>query len=138
MRGPVHSACPIYIVRPGGISHIMRTKRTIALYGLVGAFALTGVVGCSRSDTVAEGVIYSVTLQGGDSFTRVNDPKCVPGGSGSWNVDAYGRLTHDFLIITKPHEAGFGAQVIPASRVINIQFGDGGITEVAKQPNPGK
>ena len=113
----------------------MKTKAQIGLYGLVGAIALASVTSCSRSDKVAEGVIYSVTLNGGDSFTRVNDSRCVPGGSGSWNVDAYGRLTHDFLIITKPHEAGLGPQVIPISRLVSIQFGDGGITEIAKQPN---
>lgn len=121
------------------LNAVHNMKARLAILGLVGAIALTGIVGCSRSDTVAEGVIYYVNLQGGDSFTRVNDSRAVPGGSGSWNVDAYGRLTHQFLIITRPQHPETGPQVIPISRLLSIQFGDGGIKEVNEgKPNPAK
>ncbi len=106
---------------------------------LVGAFALTGIVGCSRSDTVAEGVIYSVEYQlpggGTEGFTRVNNNRCIPGGNGSWNVDASGKLTHDFVFITRQQQP---TEIIPVSRLVSIQFGDGGIAQVDKQSNPGK
>jgi hypothetical protein len=118
-------------------------KTRLALLGMVGAVMAAGIVGCSRSDTVTEGVIYSVEYQlpggGTDGFTRVNDNRSVPGGSGNWNVDAYGRLTREFLIITRPQQSGLGPLVILASRLVTLQFGDGGITQVdERKPNPGK
>lgn len=118
-------------------------KTRLALFGLVGAVIVAAIVGCSRSDTVTEGVIYCVEYQlpggGTDGFTRVNDNRCVPGGSGTWNVDAYGRLTPEFLIITRPQQEGLGPLVIPASRLVSIQFGDGGIAQVDEhKPNPPK
>jgi hypothetical protein len=128
-----------FFVRPLDTSHIMKIKTRIGLYGLVGSFVLTGIVGCSRSDTVAEGIIYSVEYQlpggGTEGFTRVNNNRCIPGGSGSWNIDAYGRLTHDFVFITQGQQVPL---IIPVSRLVSIQFGDGGIAQVDKQPNPGK
>ncbi len=69
---------------------------------IVLAAAATALGGCSSSGSnpsavVAEGVVYSVEYQteGGRTggFTRLNEPKAVPGGNGSWNVDAYGKLT---------------------------------------------
>lgn len=93
--------------------------------------------GCSRAgggQTVAEGVIYSAEFvnEGGSTYgiTRANDSRAVPGGSGSWNEDAYGRLTPDFLLITRPRNKELGPQVIPARRLVSIQFGDGGIKKV--------
>lgn len=95
------------------------------------------LVGCRRSDsnqTVAEGVIWTVEYRqengktGG--FTRINDSRAVPGGNGSWNVDAYGRLTRDYLFITHPKQKDAGLEVIPASRIVSINFGDGGIKTV--------
>src|SRR5919204_246055 len=103
------------------------------------AVAVMVFAGCSApnsnpSGVVAEGVIYSVEyqLEGGRTggFTRVNNAKAVPGGNGSWNVDAYGKLTRDFLVITWPQHSDLGPEVIPAHRLINIQFGDGGIKQV--------
>ena len=119
----------------------MKMKTRLSLYGFVGTFALTGIVGCKSPDTVSEGIIYSVEYQlpggGTQGYTRVNDPKAVPGGTGSWNVDCYGRLTREYLTITKLPL--MGPQVIPASRLVSIQFGDGGIKHVDIQhPNPGK
>ncbi len=114
-----------------------------ALLGLMIAAPLV-FPGCtppnSKSDTVAEGVIFSVEYQTPDNhtrgFTRLNDSKAVP-GSGSWNVDAHGRLTREFLIITRPQRLDLGPQVIPAHRLVNIQFGDGGIKKVDEnQPKP--
>jgi hypothetical protein len=86
-------------------------------------------------------VIYSVEYQLGEGrtggFTRVNNSKAVPGGNGSWNIDAYGKLTRDFLIITRPQLRDSGPEVIPVSRLIRVQFGDGGIKEVKEnQPEP--
>jgi hypothetical protein len=118
-------------------------KTRLLPFGLAGAVALTGLVGCSRSDTVAEGVIWSVEFQkpggGTEGITRMNGSFAVPGGNGSWNVDAYGRLTREFLIITFPQHPEMGPEVVPVSRLVNIKFGDGGIKQVTEgKPNPGK
>lgn len=118
-------------------------KTRFALFGLASAVMLAGIVGCSRSDTVAEGVICDVEYQlpggGTDGFTRLNDNRAVPGGSGSWNIDAYGRLTREYLIITRPQDPDLGALVIPASRLVSVQFGDAGIREVNEgKTNPPK
>ena len=121
----------------------MKTKPTIL--GLIVATSLI-LTGCapptSKVDTVAEGVILSVEyqLEGGRTggFTRLNESKAVPGGNGSWNIDAHGRLTREFLIITRPQRSDLGPQVIPAHRLVSIQFGDGGIKQVNEsQPKPG-
>jgi hypothetical protein len=73
-------------------------------------------------------------LEGGRTggFTRLNNSKAVPGGNGSWNVDAYGRLTREFLLITRPQLRDSGADVIPVHRLVRVQFGDGGIKEVTE------
>ncbi len=113
------------------------------LLGSVIAIALV-LPGCAppsgKSDTVAEGVILSLEYQTQGErtrgFTRLNDSKAVP-GSGSWNVDARGRLTREFLIITRPQRPDLGPQVIPAHRLVSVQFGDGGIKQVDEnQPKP--
>lgn len=120
-------------------------KMNRARFGLIIATTLV-LTGCAptsnKSDTVAEGVIFSVEYQveGGRTggFTRLNESKAVPGGNGSWNVDAYGRLTREFLVITRPQRSDSGPQVIPAHRLISVQFGDGGIKQVNEsQPKPG-
>jgi hypothetical protein len=108
------------------------------LLGLVIAFGLIVCVGCSPSaskpQVVSEGIIYTVEykLENGSTggFTRFNDSKAVPGGNGSWNVDAYGKLTDNYLIITYPQKKDLGPFIIPADRLISIQFGDGGIKKV--------
>ena len=115
------------------------------MLGLIIAATLI-TTGCApssnKSDTVAEGVILSVEYQmeGGHTsgFTRLNSSKAVPSGNGSWNIDAYGRLTREFLIITRPQRNDLGAQVIPAHRLVSVQFGDGGIKQVDENhPKPG-
>lgn len=96
------------------------------------------VAGCqpapTPSETVAEGVLLSVEyrLEDGRSggITRLNDSRAVPGGNGSWNVDARGRLTRDFLVITHPQRSDLGPLVIPVHRLVQVQFGDGGIQHV--------
>lgn len=98
------------------------------------------VAGCSpaggRAETIAEGTIYYVefTKAGGgtEGFTRVNSSTAVPGRNGSWNMDAYGRLTRDFLTITRPRQKDLGPLVIPVHRLVSIQFGDGGIKTVSE------
>ena len=124
-------------------SHGMKT-RSVRLGLLIGACLLGA--GCSPggsgSGTVAEGVIFSVEYQmeGGRTggFTRLNDFKAVPGGNGSWNVDAHGRLTRDFLVVTRPQQSDVGPLIIPANRLVSVQFGDGGIKQVHEnQPKPG-
>jgi len=95
-------------------------------------------VGCKpaalENDVVAEGVLFSVEhrLEDGRTggFTRLNISTAVPGRNGSWNVDAYGRLTRDFLIITRPQRPELGPRAIPTHRLVDIQFGDGGIKTV--------
>lgn len=92
--------------------------------------------GCSRSAslTVARGVIYSVAYKDADGkthgFTRLNQASAVPGGNGSWNIDAYGELTPNFLIITRPQHRDLGPLVIPVQNLVDVQFGDGGIKKV--------
>jgi len=69
-------------------------------------------------------------------FTRLNEAKAVPGGNGSWNVDAYGQLTPDFLIISYPQQRELGPQAIPVHRLISVQFGNGGIKQTEGSPKP--
>ena len=120
-------------------------KMNPALIGLITAMAVTAFVGCApsngRAKTQAEGIIYYVEFQMVDGktggFTRVNNSHAVPGGNGSWNIDAYGRLTSDFLIITRPQRKELGPRVIPVQRLVDLQFGDGGIRQVDEShPNP--
>jgi len=91
---------------------------------------------------VAEGVIFSVEYRldgertGG--FTRLNAPEAVPGRNGSWNVDAYGRLTGDFLFITYPQRNDLGLRAIPTHRLLDVQFGDGGIKSVNENKPTGR
>ena len=100
--------------------------------------ALLSAIGCNQQSPephiVAEGIIYSLEykLEDGKSggFTRLNHRIAVPGGNGRWNVDAYGRLTNEYLIITYPQRKRLGARVIPARRLMDLQFGDGGIKTV--------
>lgn len=98
---------------------------------------------CVMGDAVvAEGIIYSLEYKDNGrvaGITRVNDRRAVPSGNGSWNVDAYGRLTRDYLIITRPQRKDLGERVIRADRIVDIQFGDGGIKHVDEnQPASGK
>jgi hypothetical protein len=115
--------------------------RTIG-YGCLACFVTVAALtcaGCSPSSgdpsgVVAEGILYSVQYQTvgerTEGFTRINDNRTVPGGNGSWNVDAYGKLTRDYLLIMRPPHRDLGPQVIPAHRLLSVQFGDGGIKDV--------
>jgi hypothetical protein len=60
----------------------------------------------------------------------MNLAAAVPNHSGSWNVDAYGRLTREFLIITRPQDKEAGSQIVPVHRLVYIEFGDMGIKSV--------
>ena len=97
----------------------------------------------NRSETIAEGVIlfaeYQMESGRTGGFTRLNDSRAVPGGNGSWNIDAHGKLARDFLIITRPQRPDLGPEIIPAHRLFRVQFGDGGIKQVREgQPAPGR
>ena len=80
--------------------------------------------------------------QGGgktEGYTRMNESRGVPGGNGTWNLDMHGRLTREFLIITRLQHADMGPEIIPVSRLVNVWFGDGGIKVVNEgKPNPAK
>ncbi len=100
--------------------------------------------GCSRQGSLSatHGVLYSVEYREGDGsvhgFTRVNRAAAVPGGNGSWNVDAYGQLNRDFLLVTRPQRPDLGPQIIPTRNLVQVQFGDGGIKQVIEnQPASG-
>jgi hypothetical protein len=116
----------------------MCLARLSTLAALTILLAFTGCapakVATDATDTVAEGAIFSVTYLSKEGrttgFTRLNEQKAVPADEGSWNVDARGRLTRDYLFITRPQHPELGPEVIPASRLLHIQFGDGGIKQV--------
>ena len=88
----------------------------------------------AESGDVASGVLYSVSYTQANGqlagFTRVNSSRAVPGGNGAWNIDATGRLTRYYLIVTRPQRKDLGPEIIPASRLVDVQFGDGGIKQV--------
>src|SRR5205823_7271209 len=94
---------------PGFVDGFMEKKGKTIEVTIVLAFVLA-MMGCTpasrQSEVVAEGVLFSVEyrLEEGRTggFTRLNDSRSVPGHNGSWNVDAYGRLTRDYLIISRP------------------------------------
>jgi len=102
-----------------------------------------GLMGCAQDveepspQVIAEGVIHHVHYEIGDGktggLTRVNSPDAVPGKNGSWNVNAYGKLYRDYLVITKPDGKDLGSRVIPRHRLLSVQFGDGGIKQVAEK-----
>ncbi len=83
---------------------------------------------------ITEGVIWYVEYELGEGkstgFTRSQHAVTLPGGSGGLNVDAYGKLTSQFLVITYPQRRDLGQRIIPVSRLLSIQFGDGSIKEV--------
>jgi len=95
----------------------------------------------TQEKPVEEGVIFAVQYDIGngqtEGFTRLNNPREVPGGNGKWNINAYGKLYHDFLIVRFPDSPGLDHQAIPVHRLFFVQFGDGGIKEVAgESPSP--
>jgi hypothetical protein len=94
-------------------------------------FCCIGCTSSNKSETVAEGIILNVEYKLEDGkisgFTRKDNYDTMPSGTGNWNIDAYGKLTRDFLVITFPQKRELGPKIIPASRLIEIQFGDGGI-----------
>ena len=97
------------------------------------------LVGCGESDyavdvqssVIAEGVIWYVQYETGEckirGFTRSQHGVVLPGGHGGLNVDAYGKLTTQFLIVTFPRRKDLGPLLIPTNRLLSIQFGDGGV-----------
>jgi len=84
--------------------------------------------------TIYEGVIWSVEWEDGRGktrgLTRAAEEGAVPGGSGSWNVDMRGRLYSTDLEVTFQGNRDLGPLYIPWSRIVSIQFGDGGRRQV--------
>ena len=131
---------PLKLASP--LTKVIHMHVTNARYLIV--ISLISISGCNQhagNPAVAEGTIYSLEYKLEDGrtggFTRLNIAEAVPGGNGSWNVDAKGRLTNDYLIITYPQKKDLGPRIIPAHRLVNIQFGDGGIKSVNEnEPAP--
>jgi len=88
----------------------------------------------AASTPIAEGVIWTVEYVDGEGkshgMTRASLPEAGPGGSGSWNMDIYGRLYSTHLEITLPKSKDLGPQIIPMHRIVQVQFGHGGITKI--------
>jgi len=90
--------------------------------------------GCRKVPTsnpvIAEGVLQTVSYQLGDGriggLTRLPYAQAVPGGNGSWKVNARGKLTKDFLIITYPDGGSVTCDVIPVHRLQRVQFCEAG------------
>lgn len=57
-------------------------------------------------------------------FVRIDNPEAVPGGNGTWNVDRYGKLYRDYLVVTDLSNERWGVQVIPTSRIYEIHFSE--------------
>ena len=118
--------------------------RLALLLGLAGVFS--ALTGCGTTvsafngpqdtggEVVAEGTIFFVKYDYGDGkvggFTRYDTSAAVPGGNGSWNVDARGKLTSKFLVITYNNRAGLREHVIPIDRLYEVQFGDGDLVRI--------
>jgi len=83
------------------------------------------LIGCNDSDhnenastqVIAEGTIWYVEYELGEgkstSFTRSKHAAVLPSGGGGLKVDAYGRLTSQFLIITYPNMKDLKEHIIP-------------------------
>lgn len=99
--------------------------------------ALLAFSGCKRqNDTqtprtpICEGVIWILqwTDQSGSShgMSRASFPVSFPGGSGSWDMDLYGRLFITHLEVVNNQQRDLGPMIIPFERIDSIQFGEGG------------
>jgi len=95
----------------------------------------------TRAHPVEEGIIYAVQYEVGngqtEGFTRLNDPAAVPGGKGKSNVNAYGKLYSDFLLIRFQDAPDLGYQAIPVQRLYFVQFGRGGVRQVGNETEGG-
>lgn len=112
---------------------------------LLVAAGWTSITGCSRpaspaSPVVAEGILHTVSYTLGDGrvggFTRLPHAQAVPGGNGSWNVDAYGKLTRDYLIVSYPHDKSDELNIIPHHCLLHVKFGDAGRKVIDSNPTP--
>ncbi len=109
----------------------MQTQITIALCLI--AIALISIAGCNQHSgdaqtteprIIADGIINSLEYKLEDSrtgsFTGLSIAKAVPGGNGSWAVDAYGRLSEaSFLCAIHPE---FSEQRSPRSGTAESVF----------------
>lgn len=117
------------------------SRLMLVMLALLIAFVLAlfaGIAGGASARTgqvfIREGTIWSVEWEDGrggtHGLTRAGLPEAVPGTSGGWNVDMKGRLFTTHLELERRGQEGLEVQVIPMSRIVSVQFGDGGITEV--------
>ena len=116
---------------------------------LAAVVTLMGAAGCGGSNSppsAAEGTLYTVVFQTSpnhfEGITRSSHAAAITismsGMSGSSNlgVDCTGRLTSEFLFVTYP-KSGRPMLVIPVSRILRLEFGDGGIKKVGDdKPRP--
>ncbi|MFH1744114.1 MAG: hypothetical protein ABIH23_34355 [bacterium] len=87
-----------------------------------------------RPALLYEGIIWTVEWTDGEGIsrgmTRSSIPEAVPGRSGSWNMDMYGRLYASHLEIELRKSENASPKIIPLNRIVEITFGNGGIREV--------
>ncbi len=113
-------------------SRLTQLRILTVILAAVSCVSVTLAVISAKSDIIASGVIFAVEYEIGDGrtggFTRVDQSAAVPGGNGSWNVDATGKLTRDWLMIERRGSTDPIIEIIPARRLVKVQFGTGGIT----------
>jgi hypothetical protein len=97
------------------------------------------LIGCNDSDhnqnvnaqVIAEGIIWYVEYERGEGkstgFTRSEHAVTLPSGGGGLKVDAYGKLTSQFLIITFTNRIGLKQHILQVIILMSILFGDVGV-----------
>jgi hypothetical protein len=117
-------------------------RRALVLTAATALATSSGCVDVSTSQVVpksgpgliAEGTLLTIAYDQGNGkvggLTRLGQAEAVPGGHGSWNVDAKVKVTEAAAVITFQGATDPSPLVIPLSRVISVQLGDAGIKTV--------
>jgi hypothetical protein len=105
-------------------------KRSITLIGVCYLSLLGLLTGCSQKPApLKEGIIWKVVWSEGPnteaSLFRVKTPQ--PGG-GEYGIDMYGALYPDFLEVRRIGDPDSHFQIIPLREIIQLEFGDGGVS----------
>ncbi|HOJ61920.1 MAG TPA: hypothetical protein PK878_16680 [bacterium] len=107
----------------------------LAVGFILGMGIMAGVARIQAQSPLAEGILFSArweTGKGGtEGVTRSNLPEAVPGGTGSFNMDMSGRLFTTHLEIEN-RRVQTVLRIIPFHRLVEVQFGDGGIKSIAQ------